>query len=135
MLMKTNNIFISRLFSAIYRPWNSYCIQLDSKSSVEFVRIVRKLVDCYNSANPESEAGGFLSSVSISLVWQHSSLLEGDLACLAQLLSRSDRWRYYVNVVGSEFPIMTNLQLIEKLKQVSFIRIVNKYVTNSSINY
>lgn len=108
----------SSLLSAIYRPWNFYCIQLDSKSSAEFVRIVRRLVDCYNSDNPESDPGVFLSSLSISLVWQHSSLLEGDLACLSQLLNGSHHWQYYVNVVGSEFPIMTNLQLIEKLKQV-----------------
>ena len=49
-------------------------------------------------------------------------MLEGDLACLAQLLNRNNNWQYYVNVVGSEFPILTNLQLIEKLKQVAIIR-------------
>ena len=105
--------------SAIYRPWNFYCIQVDSKSSVEFVSIVRRIIDCYNSDKTESEAGVFLSSLSLSLVWRHSSLLEGDLACLSQLLNRSLHWKYYINVVGSEFPIMTNFQLIKRLKQVS----------------
>ena len=114
--------------SAIYRPWNSYCIQVDTKSSGEFLRIVRKLIDCYNSLNPDSDPAVFLSSESLSLVWQHSSLLEGDLTCLAQLLNRNNNWQYYVNVVGSEFPILTNLQLIEKLKQVAIIR--EHYITS-----
>ena len=76
------------------------------------------LSSCYNSQYPKSSPGVFLSSLSLSLVWQHSSLLEGDLACLSQLLQRSKSWRFYVNVVGSEYPVMTNLQLIERLRQV-----------------
>ena len=113
-------VVCSRLLSAIYRPWNSYCIQLDSKSSEKFLRVVRKLVQCYNShyAAEEGGAGMFLSSSSLSLVWQHSSLLEGDLACLSQLRDRSHNWKFYVNVVGSEYPVMTNYQLLERLEQV-----------------
>ena len=92
---------LSKLLSAIYRPWNSYCLQLDSKSNPKFVKLITKLVKCYKSFHPSSTV--FLSQSSISLVWQHSSLLEGDLTCLEQLSQRNSAWKYFLNVVGSEF--------------------------------
>ena len=103
----------------MYRPWNLYCVQLDSKSSPEFQAVIQKLLRCHSTYH---SVDNIILMPPYNMVWQHSSLLEGDLACLSQLLNRSHHWQYYVNVVGSEYPIMTNLQLIEKLKQVSFIR-------------
>ena len=104
---------LSKLISAIFRPWNSYCLQLDSKSSPQFTKLVTKLVHCYKTVYKNSTV--FLSTTSISLVWQHSSLLEGDLACLEQLIDKKKHWKYFVNVVGSEYPLMTNYQLVMKL--------------------
>ena len=34
-----------------------------------------------------------------SKVWQHSSLLEGDLACLQQLQQKNSQWKFYLNIV------------------------------------
>ena len=74
------------------------------------------MAKCYNS---------FYATKSIvihphpqSLVWQHSSLLEGDLECLQQLLSQDKGWKHYINIVGSEYPLLTNHQLIQHIKQV-----------------
>eukprot|EP00092_Neocalanus_flemingeri_P004033 GFUD01004341.1.p1 GENE.GFUD01004341.1~~GFUD01004341.1.p1 ORF type:complete len:406 (-),score=130.77 GFUD01004341.1:4-1221(-) len=107
---------LSKLISAIFRPWNSYCLQLDSKSSPQFTQLVTKLVHCYTTVHRNSTV--FLSLSSLSLVWQHSSLLEGDLACLEQLSRRNSDWQYFVNVVGSEYPLITNYQLVNKLSAV-----------------
>ena len=100
-----------RLLEAVYRPHNLYCIQLDNKSDSEFVRTVESLVGCLAGQHKNI----FLSSRSISLVWQHSSLLEGDLFCLEQLVERTHPWKYYINIVGSEFPLITNHELVRKL--------------------
>ena len=105
--------------SAVYRPWNTYCIQLDSKSSSDFHRLIQKLVNCYN--NHYNNTSVILSSLQTSLVWQHSSLLEGDLNCLEILLKQASNWKYYINIVGSEYPIMSNFELIQRINQVNFI--------------
>ena len=110
-----------RLLSAVHRPWNTYCIQLDSKSSSEFHHLIQKLVNCYNSHYGNTSV--ILSPHQTSLVWQHSSLLEGDLNCLEILLKQASNWKYYINIVGSEYPIMTNFQLIQKLKKVDCLNL------------
>jgi len=107
---------LAKLMKAIFRPWNSYCIQVDSKSSEPFRALVEKLVACYLSVHPSTDI--FLSNVNLSLVWQHSSLLEGDLACLQQLQQKNSQWKFYLNIVGSEFPLITNLELVRRLNEV-----------------
>ena len=104
---------LAKLLSAIFRPWNSYCLQIDSKSSPEFTAVVTKLVQCYNSEYPSSSI--FLSQSSVSIIWSHISLLEADLACMEQLMQRNQDWQYFINMAGSEYPVKTNYQLISKL--------------------
>jgi len=105
---------LAKLLAAVFRPWNSYCFQIDSKSSQKFNNLVQKLILCYTGQNPHTQI--FLSASNISLVWQHSSLLEGDLSCLEQLEEREHTWEYFLNMVGSEFPLMTNLELVRRLR-------------------
>ena len=118
-LLNSLQIILSRLLSAVHRPWNSYCIQLDSKSSPEFHQLIQKLVNCYNYHYGNTSV--ILSPHQTSLVWQHSSLLEGDLNCLELLLKERSNWKYYINIVGSEYPIITNFQLIQNLNKVEII--------------
>merc|ERR1719233_1236269 len=113
ILAHKDAIQLSKLLSTIFRPWNSYCLQLDSKSSPKFIELITRLVKCYKTIYSNTTI--FLSQSTISLVWQHSSLLEGDLNCLEQLSQKNPDWKYFVNVVGSEFPLITNYQLIKKL--------------------
>ncbi|XP_023346425.1 beta-1,3-galactosyl-O-glycosyl-glycoprotein beta-1,6-N-acetylglucosaminyltransferase 3 [Eurytemora carolleeae] len=102
------------LLEAVYRPHNLYCIQLDSKSDAAFVKQVSLLVQCLSEVHNNI----FISKKSISLIWQHSSLLEGDLLALQQLLEFPHNWQYYVNIVGSEFVLISNSELVRKLKTV-----------------
>jgi len=37
---------------------------------------------------------------------------------LEQLSQKNSRWKYFMNIVGSEFPLISNYQLIEKLSVV-----------------
>lgn len=39
--------------------------------------------------------------------------------CLEQLLTHNtSSWEYYLNIVGSEYPLITNYQLIQKMESV-----------------
>ena len=107
---------------------NDTSIQVDSKSSEKFYALVEKLVACYRSAHPSTDI--FLSTANLSLVkqknnpvlkvfnaiafkvWQHSSLLEGDLACLQQLQQKNSQWKFYLNIVRkSSEKTIQNVQL------------------------
>ena len=89
---------------------------------------MEKLVACYRSAHPSTDI--FLSTANLSLVkqknnpvlkvfnaiafkvWQHSSLLEGDLACLQQLQQKNSQWKFYLNIVRkSSEKTIQNVQL------------------------
>ena len=74
-----------------------------------------KLVSCYTGQHP-------VSSLQLlpprNIVWGHASMLGADLACLEHLLAAPRPWHYYLNLAGSEYPIMTNHQLIQRLLAV-----------------
>ena len=74
-----------------------------------------KLVRCYTSQHP----GPSLQLLPArNIVWGHSSMLGADLACLDHLLAAPRPWHFYLNLAGSEFPLMTNHQLIQRLLAV-----------------
>ena len=76
------NIFMfihHRLFSAVYRPWNLYCVHLDSKSSPEFQAVIQKLLRCHSTYHG---VDNIILMPPYNMVWQHSSLLEADLRLL-----------------------------------------------------
>lgn len=89
----------------IYRPQNVYCIHVDAKSPSSVHRAIRAISSCFENV--------ILSSVSIDVRWGEFPLLEAELACLRQLYDRPEPWKYYVNLMGREFPLRTNRELVE----------------------
>ena len=74
-----------------------------------------KLVSCYTGQHP----GPSLQLLPPrNIVWGHASMLGADLACLEHLLAAPRPWHYYLNLAGSEYPLMTNHQLIQRLLAV-----------------
>ena len=74
-----------------------------------------KLVSCYTGQHPASSLQLLPPR---NIVWGHASMLGADLACLEHLLAAPRPWHYYLNLAGSEYPIMTNHQLIQRLLAV-----------------
>jgi len=59
----------------------------------------------------------FVASKSVDVHWAEFSLLEAELICLRELFERPDiHWFYYVNVMGREFPLRTNHELVKIFK-------------------
>lgn len=99
---------LERMLRLIYRPQNVYCIHVDAKSSSSVHRAVHAIASCFNNV--------ILASQAIDIHWGEFSLLEAELICLQQLFNRSEPWRYYVNLMGREFPLRTNLELVQIFK-------------------
>uniref|UniRef100_A0A915HFG9 Uncharacterized protein n=1 Tax=Romanomermis culicivorax TaxID=13658 RepID=A0A915HFG9_ROMCU len=97
-----------KLFRAIFRPWNFYCLHIDSKSR-EFDFLIRKLKFCF--AN-----NFFATSQREDVRWGQISLLKAALNCMQILIQNpGSEWRYLLNIAGTDFPIKTNREMIEIL--------------------
>jgi len=92
----------------IYRPHNLYCIHADAKSSASVRRAMRAIASCFSNV--------FVASKSIDVHWAEFSLLEAELICLRELFERPEHWQYYMNLVGRDFPLRTNRELVKILK-------------------
>lgn len=75
------------------------------KSSKLFKESVKYLVDCYNAKFGTADAL-FFADYPTSVYWGHPSVLESDLICLRQLLKHKVKWDMYVNLAGSELPLV-----------------------------
>ncbi|PAA87787.1 hypothetical protein BOX15_Mlig030487g1 [Macrostomum lignano] len=93
-----------KLFRAVYRPEHFYCLHVDVKSSNDFSRAASLYASCLDNV--------ILASPRQNVQWGFFSVLEADLACMRQLLALSDKWRYFINLTGQEFPLRTMRELV-----------------------
>jgi Core-2/I-Branching enzyme len=52
----------------------------------------------------------------VNVTWGTISVVEAELLCMKQLLSLNGGWKYFINLVGRDFPLRTNLELVRILK-------------------
>ncbi|CAI9603995.1 unnamed protein product [Staurois parvus] len=97
-----------RLFRAIYMPQNIYCIHVDEKASADYLQVVSDLVDCFPNA--------FLASKMEPVVYAGISRLQADVNCIKDLLKSKVQWKYVINTCGQDFPLKTNKEIIQHLK-------------------
>jgi Core-2/I-Branching enzyme len=98
-----------RLLRLIYRPHNLYCLHVDAKSPPSMHRTARRAVSCIKNV--------VLAAPAIEVSWGTVSVLEAELLCARKLLeSKSVGWKYFINLVGRDFPLRTNLELVRILK-------------------
>jgi len=97
-----------RLLRAVYRPQNLYCIHVDNKSSIDIHAAVSTIARCFDNV--------FVLRPSVAVNWGYFSVLEPELRCMKQLLRRSKKWKYFINLTGQEFPLKTNWQIVQILK-------------------
>ncbi|XP_077209296.1 N-acetyllactosaminide beta-1,6-N-acetylglucosaminyl-transferase-like [Paroedura picta] len=99
-----------RLFRAIYMPQNIYCIHVDKKATGEFKRKVEKLLGCFPNA--------FFASETEWVVYAGVSRLQADLNCMKDLVKSQVPWKYLLNTCGQDFPLKTNKEIIQYLKEL-----------------
>ena len=113
-----HEIGIFEMFMAsMYRPQNSHCIYIDRKASKLIHSAVQAIVNCYNERFSDSKGKLYVYDWTDPIYWGHISLLEADLRCLRSLLENNNRWEYYVNTAGSELPLVTYPEFVNKLQE------------------
>ncbi|GFR60437.1 beta-1,3-galactosyl-O-glycosyl-glycoprotein beta-1,6-N-acetylglucosaminyltransferase [Elysia marginata] len=131
LMVYTDLEMMERLLRIVYRPQNFYCIHVDRKSKPMFYRAVKALVGCF----PHNVR---VASRRINVLWGNFSVLEPELVCMKDLWdmdtdkhigrrrgffhtmerqnTRRKKWKYFINLTGQEFPLMTNYELVKVLQ-------------------
>ncbi|KAK2551899.1 Beta-1 [Acropora cervicornis] len=102
---------LERILQAIYMPNNVYCIHIDSKSRRVFRSAVEAMVRCLPNV--------FISKESADVVWGHFSVVQAQLNCMTELLESSVDWKYYISLIGQDFPLYDNSQLVAALRKLN----------------
>ncbi len=108
-----------RLLRAIYRPQNFYCIYIDKKAGSATHEFMAKIAGCFPNV--------FLASHTNDYIYASFSPVEADMQCMQDLLHRSDSWKYFLNMAGTEFPIKNNLEIVRVLKVLNGTNDVEQY--------
>ena len=121
-----------RLFSAIYRSHNTYCIHVDLKADFRFYRLIYKLAQCYNSHFKTNNV--FLTDDRISVYWAHWTMVQADLNCMRDLLGRNSDWKFYMNLAGTEYPLKTNAEMLDQILASEY-EMVGSIPSEEKFNY
>ncbi len=105
---------LARFLRMIYRPQNSYCIQIDRNSTPQFHSSIKNLVSCFGP-------NVFLvqTEPSAEVHWNDASVVEPQLVCAKKLLTASAKWKYLVNCIGQAFPLRTNQEMVSALSALN----------------
>jgi len=110
---------LERILQAIYMPNNVYCIHIDSKSSRVFRSAIEAMVRCLPNV--------FIAEESADVVWGHFSLVQAQLNCMTELLQSSVDWKYYISLIGQDFPLYDNRQIVAALKRLKNTNSIESY--------
>ena len=98
-----------RVLQAIYMPHNVYCIHIDKKSPEVLHRAIQAITRCLPNV--------FISANSTEVVYAHISIVEAQFFCMEELLKSSIKWKYYISLVGQDFPLYENKQVVKALQR------------------
>ena len=116
-----------RFLKSIYRPHNIYCIHVDNKSKSEFKSAVQSIANCLKNV--------FLASKLENVVYAGFSRLKADLNCIEDLLKVSSEWKYLINTASTEFPLRTNLEIVQIVKMLNGKNLITIFPLNNKKTY
>ncbi|XP_077999920.1 beta-1,3-galactosyl-O-glycosyl-glycoprotein beta-1,6-N-acetylglucosaminyltransferase-like [Glandiceps talaboti] len=100
---------VEQLLRTIYRPHNIYCIHVDKKAPSELHIAMKAITSCFDNV--------FIASHLTNIVWASISIVNAERYCQQDLLAKNKKWKYLINLTGQEFPLKTNLEIVQILKQ------------------
>lgn len=98
---------LEKLLQAIYMPQNLYCIHVDLKSSETFRAAVAELIRCLPNV--------LITEKSVDVIYPHISILHAQFNCMEDLLRTGKNWKYLINLVGQDYPLYSNRELVRAL--------------------
>ena len=108
-----------RLLSVLWRPHNLYCVHVDSKTPPDVYWRIVNVTSCFPNI--------VLTQTRISVMY---ASLYADIECVKVALNSSVKWRYHINVCGQEFPLKTNLEMVQILTALNGTNDVENYPPN-----
>lgn len=144
-LIYKNARLFERILQAIYMPHNVYCIHIDKKSPAVLHDTIQATIRCLPNV--------FISANSTKVFWGHFSVVQAQLYCMQELLQSPVKWKYYINLVGQDFPLYVNSEIVRALQglnnhnniqslrlsksyenRTKFVHVKNEYGTTYIIN-
>ncbi|XP_078371758.1 N-acetyllactosaminide beta-1,6-N-acetylglucosaminyl-transferase-like [Oculina patagonica] len=102
---------LEKLLQAIYMPQNIYCIHVDLKSTETFRSAVTEMIRCLPNV--------FLTEKRVDVIYPHISILTAQFNCMEDLIKSGKDWKYFINVVGQDFPLYNNRELVDALRSLN----------------
>ncbi|XP_068675976.1 N-acetyllactosaminide beta-1,6-N-acetylglucosaminyl-transferase-like [Montipora foliosa] len=99
---------VETVLQAIYMPNNVYCFHIDTKSPESFLTAIKAMIRCLPNV--------FVATNRTSVFWGHFSLVQAQLNCMDELLQSSVKWKYYISLVGQDFPLYDNKEIVRALQ-------------------
>ena len=108
-----------RILQAIYMPNNVYCIHIDKKAPEVFRIAIKAMIRCLPNV--------FIPAKSADVIWGHFSVVEAQLNCMEELLQPPVKWKYYISLVGQDFPLYDNKQIVRALQSLKNNNSIESY--------
>uniref|UniRef100_A0AAZ1XSI2 Glucosaminyl (N-acetyl) transferase 3, mucin type n=1 Tax=Oreochromis aureus TaxID=47969 RepID=A0AAZ1XSI2_OREAU len=99
-----------RLLRAIYAPQNIYCVHVDKKAPASVFAAIKAITSCFPNV--------FMVSEAVNVVYAGWTRVQADLNCMADLYNTSTTWKYFINLCGQDFPLKTNLEIVQALRSL-----------------
>ena len=116
-----------KILRAVYMPNNIHCIHIDKKSSAVFRKEIQAVIRCLPNV--------FIASNSVDVTWGHISIVQAQFICMEELLKSTVKWKYYISLVGQDFPLYDNKQIVKALSGLNnFNNIVSRPVSKKLQN-
>ncbi|CDF37404.1 Xylosyltransferase, family GT14 [Chondrus crispus] len=97
----TNVILVPRLLSRIWHPDNIYCLHIDEKLEND------ALVDFKEALASNSKLSNVFLLPSTSITYAGVSMLVNTLDGMHSLLQSKSLWDYFINLSGSDYPLIS----------------------------
>ncbi|EDO37446.1 predicted protein [Nematostella vectensis] len=101
-----------RLLQEIYMPHNVYCIHIDRKTRQSFHKAVKQMISCLPNV--------FIASKLVKVYWGEFSIVQAKMNCLRNLLKSPVKWKYYLHMIGQDFPLYTNHEMVRAIKTLNY---------------
>lgn len=108
-----------RILQAVYMPHNVYCIHIDKKSPQIFRKAIQAMIRCLPNV--------YISRNSTDVVWGHFTVVQAQMNCMEELLQSQVKWKYYISLVGQDFPLYDNKQIVTALQSLKNYNNIENY--------
>ncbi|XP_025762433.1 beta-1,3-galactosyl-O-glycosyl-glycoprotein beta-1,6-N-acetylglucosaminyltransferase [Oreochromis niloticus] len=69
---------------------------------------IKAITSCFSNV--------FMVSKAMNVVYAGWTRVQADLNCMADLYNTSTTWKYFINLCGQDFPLKTNLEIVQALR-------------------